>query len=226
MTLPKHHRSGVTPDHAVAPPGPSRKPVMTSSKISSAPTASQAARRPARKPGRGRDQVHVGRHRLDDDARHRVVELGHDVVGRHHGVGHRPGGHAGRTGQPEHGDPAAPAGQQAVGVAVVAAVELHDPVPAGDAAGQAHRAHGRLGARRDQAHLLAPGHPVADRLGQQHLARRRRAEGGAQRRGRARRRGHHRVGVAEQDGAVGLDEVDVAGALDVDDVGTLAPQRR
>ena len=54
MTLPKHHRSGVTPDQAVAPPGPSRKPVMTSSKIRSAPAASHAARSASRKPGAGR----------------------------------------------------------------------------------------------------------------------------------------------------------------------------
>ena len=53
MTLPKHHRSGRTPDHAEAPPSPSRKPVITSSKTSRAPAASQAARSPSRKPGAG-----------------------------------------------------------------------------------------------------------------------------------------------------------------------------
>ena len=53
MTLPKHHRSGVTPDQPVAPPGPSRKPVITSSKMSRAPAASQAARSPSRNPGAG-----------------------------------------------------------------------------------------------------------------------------------------------------------------------------
>src|SRR6185312_1231827 len=53
ITLPKHHRSGDTPDQTVAPPGPIRNPVITSSKMSSAPAASHAARSPARKPGAG-----------------------------------------------------------------------------------------------------------------------------------------------------------------------------
>ena len=70
MTLPKHQRSGVTPDQAVAPPVPIRKPVMTSSKISSAPAASHAARKASQEAGGGRHEVHVGRHRLDNDAGH------------------------------------------------------------------------------------------------------------------------------------------------------------
>ena len=53
MTLPKHERSGVTPNAACAPPRPSRKPVMTSSKISSAPAESHADRKPSRNPGTG-----------------------------------------------------------------------------------------------------------------------------------------------------------------------------
>ena len=53
---------------------------------------------------------------------------------------------------------------------VVAAVEFHDPIAPGAAARQAHRAHGRLGARGHQAHLLAARHPRADRLGEQDLA--------------------------------------------------------
>ena len=119
-------------------------------------------------------------------------------------------------GRPSVATPLPAAGQQPVGVAVVAAVELHDPVPTGHAAGQAHRAHGRLGARRHQPHLLAAGHPGADRLGQQHLARRRRAEGGAAAAAALVMASVTiGMGVAEQDGAVGLDQVDVAGALDV-----------
>ena len=53
MTLPKHHRSGLNPDQPVAPSGPRRKPVITSSKINSAPAASQAARSPSRNPAAG-----------------------------------------------------------------------------------------------------------------------------------------------------------------------------
>ena len=56
---------------------------------------------------------------------------------------------------------------------------------------------------------------VGDRLGELHLARRRRAERRAVGGRRGERRGDRRVGVAEDDGAVALDEVDVARALDV-----------
>ena len=52
-----------------APPQATRKPVITSSKISSAPWRSQSARRPARKPGSRQHAAHVARDRLDDDAR-------------------------------------------------------------------------------------------------------------------------------------------------------------
>ncbi len=52
-------------------------------------------------PGLGRHQVHVGRHRLDDDAGDGVVELGHGVVRHDHRVGHGAAGHArrGRAGR-------------------------------------------------------------------------------------------------------------------------------
>jgi hypothetical protein len=53
MILPSVVRSGRTPDSSCTPPRATRKPVMTSSKISSAPWRSQIARRPSRKPGTG-----------------------------------------------------------------------------------------------------------------------------------------------------------------------------
>ena len=128
------------------------------------------------KPGPRRHEVHVGGHRLDDHAGDPLVELGDHVVGNDLGVGHRSGGHARRAGQTEHGHATPPAGQQTVGVAVIAAVELDDAVTPGRAARQAHGAHGGLGPGRDEAHLLAAGDAPADRLGQQDLAGRRRAE--------------------------------------------------
>ena len=51
--LPIVVRSGVTPKRAWAPPGPWRKPVITSSKIRSVPAAVQASRSASRKPGSG-----------------------------------------------------------------------------------------------------------------------------------------------------------------------------
>ena len=57
--------------------------------------------------------------------------------------------------QPERRHAAAALGEQRVAVAVVVAGELHDLRPAGEAAGHADGRHGRLGARADQADLLA-----------------------------------------------------------------------
>ncbi len=53
MTLPSVVRSGRMPNRAWAPPGPIRKPVMTSSKMSSAPSCRVISRRCSRKPGSG-----------------------------------------------------------------------------------------------------------------------------------------------------------------------------
>ena len=111
-------------------------------------------------------------------------------------------------------------------MAVVAPVEFHHPIPPGRAAGQAHRTHGRLGTRRDQSHLLAPGNARTDGLGQKHLSGRGRPEGGTQC-GRLRDGiGHHRMGVPEQDGPVGLHQIDVVISFNVKDGGALAPDHR
>ena len=174
----------------------------------------------------GRDEVHVGRHGLDDHARDALVQLRHHVVGHHLGVGHRARRDAGRPWQTEHGHPAAPAGQQAVGMPVVAAVELHHPVATGGAPRQADGAHGRLRPGRHQPHLLAARHTLTDGLGQQDLTRRGCAEGGAPGGGFGDGTGHHGVRVTEQDRAVRLDEVDVAVFLRVDDIGTVAGDDR
>ena len=87
-TLPKHHRSGVTPSRPDAPDRLNRKPVITSSKISSAPALVHAARRPSRKPGAGGDQAHVRGDGFDDHRRDVIADLGHDVVGHDQRVAH------------------------------------------------------------------------------------------------------------------------------------------
>jgi len=53
MIFPRQVRSGVTPKTPWAPPRPRRKPVITSSKMRSAPQADVASRSAARKPGAG-----------------------------------------------------------------------------------------------------------------------------------------------------------------------------
>ena len=55
--------------------------------------------------------------------------------------------------------------QQRVNVTVIAAFELDDLVPAGEAAGEPDARHGRFGAAVHHPHLLDRGHPFADQLG-------------------------------------------------------------
>ena len=106
-----------------------------------------------------------------------------DVVeGGHERVGDRALGHAGRAGDAERRDAGAGRDEQRVGVAVVAAVELQDLAPAGEAARDAQRAHRGLGAGGDEAHLLDRGHVAHDPLGELHLAGAGRAVGGPARR--------------------------------------------
>jgi hypothetical protein len=62
---------------------------------------------------------------------------------------------------------------------VVAAFEFHDLAAAGKAACQANRAHGRLGAGTDQAHLLHAGYEIDQQLGHFQFSRGRGAEGKA-----------------------------------------------
>ena len=172
----------------------------------------------------GRDQPHVGGDRLDDDARGVAVELGHRLYGATTVSATAASVTPGRAGEAEGGEAAARLGEEQVAVAVVVAGELHDL-----AVGRCSR--GPPGSptwwprcpddtRRTSS---TDGHPGADRLGQLHLA----LGGGAVGRAVGGRPLHRlddrRVGVAGDDGAVGLDEVDVAAALDVPHVGALGP---
>ena len=156
------------------------------------------------------DQAHVGRDGLDDHAGGVLVELRHDVVGHDGRVGHGRLGDARRAGQPERGEAGARLGKEEVAVAVVVARELHDPASPRVTTGDADRRHRRLRAGGDEAHLLDRRHPLADRLGQEHLA----LGGRAVRRPVDRRTLHglddRRVGVPGDDRAVGLHQVDVA----------------
>ncbi|MCY1429020.1 hypothetical protein D9M71_449230 [compost metagenome] len=161
--------------------------------------------------------VHVAGDRFDDDARHFAANFrqglldGGDVVerqgqgvfgeGRWHarGVRHAEGQGAG-TGF--H--------QQAVGVAVVAALELDDAVATGEAAGQTDGAHGRFGAGADHAHHFHRRHQRADQVGHFHFQRGRRAVGQAVFQLLAHRVENIRMAVAEDHRAPRADVVDVA----------------
>ena len=69
-----------------------------------------------------------------------------------------PGVDAGRVGQAERRDPGARLHEQEVGVAVVAARELDDLRASGERAGEAKRAHRRLGPGADEADELDARH--------------------------------------------------------------------
>ncbi len=168
-----------------------------------------------------RDDAHVRRRGLDDDGRDPRAVLGEDggerlrvVVADHERLRSDRRGHACRAGQREGGDPGAGLGEQAVGVAVIMAGELHEQIAAGRAASEADGGHGGLGAGRDQPDTLdgtdlAEADAVCDERGELDLPL-----GGSAEREPAGGRFLHRgddlgLCVAEQRGAPRRDEVDV-----------------
>ena len=83
--------------------------------------------------------------------------------------------------RPSVATPLPPSASKDVGVAVVAAGELDDPVPAGRAAGDPDGRHRRLGAGRDEPYEIEAVDSCHEGLGEQHLGFGRRAEGRAAR---------------------------------------------
>ena len=159
-------RSGRTPNSSWAPPRATRKPVMTSSKTSSASArvgllAQEARGSPARA-GRGPCSPRSAR-RGSPRARARRPP---PRTPRDRSRAPRPcpwprppvTPGAGRD--PLRREARAALGQQAVDVAVVGAGELQHLVAAGGRARQAHRAHRGLGARVDQPHHLHRRHAL------------------------------------------------------------------
>ena len=108
-------------------------------------------------------------------------------------------------------------GEQAVDVAVVGAGELDQPLAAGRRAGEADRAHRRLGPGVDHPDHLDRGEAVGDLGGELDLALGGGAVGGAARGGGGDRLDDARVGVAEDQRAPGADPVDVGVAVGVED---------
>ena len=208
ITFPKHHRSGCTPTAAVAPPRPRRKPVITSSKIEERARPVAGGAQPLEEPGLGGDEPHVRGHRLDDHAGHGFVDLRDLVVGRDDRRRDGTRRHAGGAGKPERRDAAPAAGEQRVGVAVVAAGELDDAVAPGGAAGEPDDRHRGLGAGRDEPHLLDPPTARVMTSARRHLALGRGAEGRAACRGGADRLEHGGVGMPEDGRSPGLDVVE------------------
>ena len=198
--------------------------MITSSKTSSAPCASQSRLQRLEEAVARRHDAHVPGDWLDDDGGDGAgVRLEDRLDGRGVVVGGEQrlrgegGGHAGRVRQPEGGDAGAGSGQQAVRVAVVAALELHDQIAPGGGAGEPQRAHHRLGPGVDEAHHLHRGQRLDDQLRQLQLGLRRRAEGGAARRRLRHRIDDRRVRVAEDQRTERSEVVDVLVAVGVGD---------
>ena len=235
MALARQMMSGVTPVRWVAPPGPAVRPVLTSSKVSSAPCDVQQVLEALQVARLGLDDPGVHHHWLDDhpgdlarvlfqqplDAA-QVVErgdqgqpddrLGDASAARYLG---RIVGRAGLLRLRGYRD------LDRVVVAVVAALHLDDQVPAGDGAHQVHRVHGRLGARVGEP-PQRQAEPAGQFLAHGDRAARRLGEVRAQADLAAHRLHHGRVRVAGQCRAVPAVQVDVLVAVHVVDLGTLA----
>ncbi len=144
------------------------------------------------------------------------------VEGDDEGVGRVRLGHAGAIGETEGGLAGTGLGEQAVGVAVIAALELDDLVAAGEGAGQAEGGHCGLSAGVDEPHQFYGGDGLANGAGQLHLQLGGGAVGGAAPGGLGDGVGDGGMGVAEDEGAEGGDVVDVGVAVKVEDAGPLA----
>jgi hypothetical protein len=123
------------------------------------------------------DEPHVGGNRLDNDTGDGFVECGHDIVGRHDRRGNGAGRYAGGAGEPERRNSAPAAGEQPVGVTVIAPRELHDLVAASRATRHPHRRHRCFRARRHEPDEIEAFDGFDEHLGQLHLGLGRSAEG-------------------------------------------------
>ena len=150
------------------------------------------------------------------------------VIGQGQGMHGGLSGHACGAGDTEGGDAAAGFDQHGVGVAVVAALELDDEVSAGKSAGEPDGGHACLGAGADEAQLFDGGKAAGDQFGEVGFG----GDGGSEARATGGRLldglDHGREGVAEDHGPPGAEEVEVAVAVDVVEVGSfgVADERR
>ena len=177
----------------------------------------------------GRYDTHVRGHGLDDDAGHLAGVLGKQaldalevVIGGEQGVGRHGRGHARRVGHTTGEGARAGLDEHAVDVAVVAALELDDLVPARRRAREAQGAHDGLGAGVHEAHHLQARHHAAHEPGEVSLTSHGRSEGQSARGGRDHGLANRGVVVPQDERAPRVDVVHVVVAVDVDDVRPLA----
>ena len=189
----------------------------------------QLAQRPQKRFARDHT-AHVAHHRLHDHggdvlafSLERFAKHFDIVVRQHQRVLGRAPGHAGRVGHAQRRGGTAGGHQQAVDVPVVVAGELDDPIAPGEAARQPDGAHRGFGARVDQPHLFDRGNQVDDQFGQLVFRFGRRTETGSRVNRRDHRLSHARMTMSQDHRAPRSDVVDVAIAVDVEQIGTFAP---
>ena len=187
MILPSVVRSGSTPKRSWAPPQATRKPVMTSSKMSRAPYRVHRARQASRKPGSGGTTPMLPATGSTMSAAISSPRSANRVVNDSTSLYSTSSVSAvvalvtpGLSGSDEREHAAAGRRKERVGVAVVAADELDDLLALREATGHAHGAHRGLGAGVDHAHHLDRRHGLADEARQLDLELGGRAETGAQ----------------------------------------------
>ena len=173
---------------------------------------------------------------VQQDARQLGGVLADQPLGRlqvaerqHHRVGHRPGRHADRlrVGQRSLGRAGRlqrrrDADLHRVVAAVIAALELGDPVPAGEGARQADRVQARLGPGVGEARPFQAGHAAAQLRAHLGLVPHRRAQRDAALQLRLHRRHHRGVVVAQDLAGVVVGEVGVPVAVHVEQIRTVA----
>ena len=186
MILPSVVRSGGFRSAACAPPSATRNPVITSSKISSAPCRAVSSRSASRNPGAGGTQPMlpttgstITAAILSPRVRERRSTAAIELNGSAMVVSANACGHARGIGDAQRRHAGAGLHQQRIDVAVIAAFELDGQVAPGESARHAQRAHGGFGAGVHQAHHLHRRHGLRDQLRQLDFALGGRAEAGA-----------------------------------------------
>ena len=199
-----------------------RKPVITSSKISSAPSRCVIFAQPLEKPCGWRHDAHVGSNRLDDHGGNfsgmllkHALDRFEIVVRRIQSERRKRAGHARAGRDAERCKAGARLDEKAIGVAVIAAFEFQDQVALGEAAGGANRRHRRFGAGADEPNALDRGKRSGDVLAELDFERRSHPIAGAAPRLFGDGGDHVGMRVAQNQRAPGAHVVDVFAAVDV-----------
>ena len=171
-TLPRAVMSGVTPYRSCAPPAARRKPVITSSKMTSAPAARVAAASSrdtrgearARRPNRARPRRSPPRGDPRLPRSPPRAQQHHSTAPSRASPSHRSGSGRVRARRTSSGRSADSRGE-VIGPAVVVPFELDHELTPGSRPREPHSSLRRLGAGVRKSELLDPRHEVGDELG-------------------------------------------------------------